>query len=65
MEEAGRLREAWRQDGPGRLGDADLFAFFLKIIDDTDLGNQCIPPDTDWDKLGKLKDRNFLTLGLA
>ena len=65
VEEACRLREEWRRDGPGRLGDADLFAFFLKVIDDTNLGNQRIPPDTDWDKLGKLKDRNLLTLGLA
>jgi hypothetical protein len=65
VEEACRLREEWRRDGPDRLGDADLFAFFLKVIDDTNLGNQRIPPDTDWDKLGKLKDRNLLTLGLA
>jgi hypothetical protein len=65
VEEAFRLRAEWRQDGPAKLGDAELFTFFLHVIDTTDLGNQPIPTGTDWDKLGKLKDRNLLTLKLA
>jgi hypothetical protein len=65
VEEAFQLREGWRQDGPAKLADTDLFTFFLQVIGATDLGNQAIPPGTDWDKLGKLKDRNLLTLKLA
>jgi hypothetical protein len=65
VEEAFQLRAEWRQDGPAKLGDADSFAFFLHVIDATDLGNQPIPPGIDWDKLGKLKDRNLLTLKLT
>jgi hypothetical protein len=65
VEEAFKLRQEWRQDGPGTLGDADLFAFFLHVINATKLGNDAIPVETDWDKLGKLKDRNLLTLKLT
>jgi hypothetical protein len=65
VEEAFQLRNEWRQDGPAKLGDADLFTFFLQVIDTTDLGNQGIPRETDWEKLGKLKDRIPLTLKFA
>jgi hypothetical protein len=65
VEEAFRLREEWRASGPARLGDAELFNFFLTVIDQTNLGNSGIPPATDWEKLGKLKDRNLLTLKLT
>jgi hypothetical protein len=65
VEEAFRLREEWRASGPARLGDAELFNFFLTVIDQTNLGNTGIPPATDWEKLGKLKDRNLLTLKLT
>jgi len=64
VDEAYRLREEWRAYGPSKLGDPDLFAFFLKVIEETDLGNRPIPPATDWDRLGLLKDRNLLTLKL-
>jgi DNA-binding HxlR family transcriptional regulator len=65
VEEAFVVREEWRRNGPARLGDADLFTFFLHVIDATALGNKAIPAGTDWEKLGKLKDRNLLTLKLA
>ena len=65
VEEAFRLREEWRSSGPALLGDGDLFNFFLTVIDQTNLGNTGIPPETDWEKLGKLKDRNLLTLKLT
>jgi hypothetical protein len=65
VEEAYRLREEWRSSGPARLGDAELFSFFLTVIEQTNLGNGAIPPATDWEKLGKLKDRNLLTLKLT
>lgn len=65
VEEAFRLREEWRSSGPARLGDAELFNFFLTVIEQTNLGNGAIPPATDWEKLGKLKDRNLLTLKLT
>jgi len=65
VEEAFRLREEWRSSGPARLGDTELFNFFLTVIDHTNLGNAAIPPATDWEKLGKLKDRNLLTLKLT
>lgn len=64
VEEAYKLREEWRAAGPQKVGDKDLFGFFLKVIDDTDLGTKGIPPTTDWDKLGKLKDQNLVTLKL-
>ncbi len=64
VEEAYKLREEWRAAGPKKVGDKDLFGFFLKVIDDTDLGTKGIPPTTDWDKLGKLKDQNLVTLKL-
>jgi hypothetical protein len=65
VEEAYRLREEWRVSGPARLGDAALFGFFLTVIDQTNLGKAPIPPAIDWEKLGKLKDRNLLTLQLT
>lgn len=65
VEEAFRLREEWRTSGPARLGDPELFNFFLTVIEQTNLGNATIPPATDWEKLGNLKDRNLLTLKLA
>jgi hypothetical protein len=65
VEEAAKLREEWRREGPNKLGDPGLFEFFLEIINDTNLGNQPIPAATDWEKLGKLKDRNLLSLKLA
>jgi hypothetical protein len=65
VEEAFRLREEWRTSGPTRLGDPELFSFFLTVIEQTNLGNTAIPGATDWEKLGKLKDRNLLTLKLA
>ena len=65
VEEAFRLREEWRSSGPARLGDTELFNFFLTVIEHTNLGNAAIPPATDWEKLGKLKDRNLLTLKLT
>lgn len=65
VEEAFRLREEWRTSGPARLGDAELFNFFLNVIEQTNLGNGSIPPATDWEKLGKLKDMNLLTLKLT
>ncbi len=65
VEEAFKLREEWRISGPAKLGDPDLFNFFLTVIDQTNLGQSAIPPATDWDKLGKLKDRNLLTLKLT
>lgn len=65
VEEAFKLREEWRSSGPARLGDPDLFHFFLTVIDQTNLGQGAIPPATDWEKLGKLKDRNLLTLKLT
>lgn len=65
VEEAYRLREEWRESGPTRLGDAELFNFFLTVIEQTNLGNGAIPAATDWEKLGKLKDRNLLTLKLT
>lgn len=64
VEEAYKLREEWRESGPDKMGDDDLFAFFLKVIDDTELGTKGIPPETDWNKLGKLKDQNLVTLKL-
>jgi len=64
VEEAYRLREEWRTAGPLKLGDDDLFMFFLKVISDTELGTKGIPPSTDWEKLGKLKDQNLVTLKL-
>jgi hypothetical protein len=64
VEEAHKLREEWRSSGPQKLGDSDLFGFFLKVISDTDLGTKGIPPSTDWEKLGKLKDQNLVTLKL-
>jgi hypothetical protein len=65
VEAAFKLCQEWRQSGPVALGDAELFAFFLHVIDATDLGNEAIPAGTDWDRLGKLKDRNLLTLQLT
>lgn len=65
VEEAFKLREEWGSSGPARLGDPDLFNFFLTVIDRTNLGQGAIPPATDWEKLGKLKDRNLLTLKLT
>jgi hypothetical protein len=65
VEESFRLREEWRSSGPALLGDPELFNFFLTVIEQTDLGNAAIPPSTDWEKLGKLKDRNLLTLKLT
>jgi uncharacterized protein YhaN len=65
VEEAFKLREEWRSEGPEKLGDRALFEFFLRVIDETDLGNQMIPPTTDWDRLGQLKERGLLTLKLA
>jgi hypothetical protein len=65
VEEAFKLREEWRSSGPARLGDPDLFNFFLTVIDQTNLGQGAIPAATDWEKLGKLKDRNLLTLKLT
>jgi hypothetical protein len=64
VEEAYKLREEWRTNGPQRLGDSDLFGFFLKVISDTELGTKAIPPSTDWEKLGQLKDQNLVTLKL-
>lgn len=64
VEEAFRLREEWRDSGPARLGDIELFNFFLMVIDQTNLGIAAIPPATDWEKLGKLKDKNLITLRL-
>jgi hypothetical protein len=65
VEEAAKLRDEWRAGGPQKLGDPDLFTFFLKVVAETGLGNKAIPTDTDWEKLGKLKDRNLLTLKLT
>lgn len=64
VEEAYRLREEWRTTGPTKLGDPDLFTFFVKVISDTNLGTEAIPPSTDWERLGKLTDRNLVTLKL-
>ena len=65
VEEAFKLREEWRTSGPARLGDPELFNFFLTVIEQTNLGNGSIPPATDWEKLGKLKDLTLLTLKLT
>ena len=56
------IRQEWRTLGPDKLGDSALFDFFLQIIDATELGNKSIPPDVDWENLGKLKDRRLITL---
>ncbi|WP_146506117.1 hypothetical protein [Rubinisphaera italica] len=64
VEAAYKLREEWRTTGPEKMGDAELFGFFLKVIDETNLGTEGIPPATDWAKLGKLKDQNLITLKL-
>jgi hypothetical protein len=65
VEEAAELRDEWRTTGPAKLGDPSLFTFFLTVVAETGLGNKPIPKDTDWEKLGKLKDRNLLTLKLT
>ena len=65
VEEAARLREEWRQVGPQKLGDPGLFQFYLKVIADTDLGNQPVPKGTDWGKLSQLYERGLLELSLS
>ena len=64
VEEAFRIREEWKSAGPAKLGDPELFTFFLKLVNDTELGTKGIPSNTDWEKLGKLKDSNLITLKL-
>ena len=64
IEEAYAIREEWRELGPAKLGDPDLFRFFLGVIYETKLGNEPIPPQTDWTQLGRLKDHNLIRLNL-
>jgi len=65
VEEAAKLRDEWRSEGPRRLGDEELFRFFLKVIDETDLGKNPVPMNLDWQKLGQLKDLVPITLQLG
>jgi hypothetical protein len=64
VEEAAKLREEWRRAGPDKLGDAELFQFLLKVIADTELGNQPVPRETDWVKLGQLYERGLGSFNL-
>jgi hypothetical protein len=65
VEEAAKLREEWRGTGPSKLGDPELFQFLLKVIADTDLGNQPVPRGADWAKLGQLYERGLVNLNLS